>query len=226
MNNAAVKFKDILEEGFMGKQQASQLDIVYVLTVLGITLIIGLFIFLIYRLTYQGVIYSHAYNMAILAISLVTALVIMTISSNVVLSLGMVGALSIVRFRTAIKEPMDIVYMFWSLVVGITAGAGLFYVAVAGSLFIGCVIVILSIFKTSKKSYMLIAYYHNSCEEAVNNALQGITYVIKSKTLTKDQIELTLKVKVRNNNTDFVKTINDIDKVQSVSLVNFEENYL
>jgi uncharacterized membrane protein YhiD involved in acid resistance len=226
MNNAAVKFKDILEEGFMGKQQASQLDIVYVLTVLGITLIIGLFIFLIYRLTYQGVIYSHAYNMAILAISLVTALVIMTISSNVVLSLGMVGALSIVRFRTAIKEPMDIVYMFWSLVVGITAGAGLFYVAVAGSLFIGCVIVILSIFKTSKKSYMLIAYYHNSCEEAVNNALQGITYVIKSKTLTKDQIELTLKVKVKNNNTDFVKTINDIDKVQSVSLVNFEENYL
>lgn len=226
MFNASVKFKDILKEGFLEKQDLSQLNLTYVLTVLGVALVIGLFIFLIYRFTYQGVIYSHAYNVSILSVNLITALIIMTISSNIVLSLGMVGALSIVRFRTAIKEPMDIIYMFWSLAVGITVGAGLFYVAVSGSLFIGAVIVLLTFFKTSKKSYILLIYYKEKAEEQVLSALSEVSYLIKSKNYTKSQIELTLKVKIRHNNTDFLKTINAIQDVESVSLVNFEENYM
>jgi len=204
MFNSTMTFKDVLEEGFKSNKDVSQLDFTHVLTTLGVALIIGLFIFAIYRFTYEGVIYSHSYNMSILLISLITTLIIMTISSNIVLSLGMVGALSIVRFRTAIKEPIDIVYMFWSIAVGITTGAGLFYLAVMGSVFIGVIIILFSLFKTTKKTYILIAYFDKACEADVLKALSGNTYVIKSKIFTKDQIELTLKIKVKKSNRFYV----------------------
>ena len=226
MISMTTTFKDILKEGFLDKQNNVDLNLTHALTILGVTLAIGIFIFFVYRFTYEGVIYNHSYNVSILLISLITSLIIMTISSNLVLSLGMVGALSIVRFRTAIKEPMDIVFMFWAIAVGITSGAGLFYLAAAGSAFIGCTIVIMSFIKTTKSSYILMIYYEKTAETDIKNALKDVNYLVKSKTLTDENIELTLKVKVKKNDTSFVEKINTVENVKSVSLVNFEENYL
>ncbi len=136
----ALSFNDILKSSFLEK--ASSFSIVDVAIALGLALAIGLFIFLVYKKTFKGVMYSESFGISLIAMSLVTTLIILAITSNVVLSLGMVGALSIVRFRTAVKEPMDIAFLFWSISVGIVVGAGLIPLAVFGSAFIGIMIMV------------------------------------------------------------------------------------
>ena len=150
----SLTFNDIFKSSFLEK--ASSFSILDTFIALTLALAIGMFIFIIYKKTFNGVMYSANFGTSLIAITLVTTLIILAVTSNVVLSLGMVGALSIVRFRSAIKEPMDIVYIFWSISVGIVLGAGLIPLAVIGSLFIGLFMIIFVNRKTSDNPYILV----------------------------------------------------------------------
>lgn len=216
--------EEILKKGFLEQQEVARLNLTEVLAILTVTLLIGLFIFAIYRLTFDGVLYSHRFNASILMISLITSLIIMTIHSNIILSLGMVGALSIVRFRTALKEPMDIVYMFWAIAVGITTGSGLFYIAVGGSLFIGLVMVLMAYIKTDVQSYLMILNYEEACNDDVYSHLNVLKHKVRSKIIQEDHVELTISMKYSHRADDCAHAIKEVDGVKSVSLVNYEEN--
>ncbi len=172
-----------------------EISYVNVLLTLFITLIIAIFVMQIYKLTYDSVVYQPTFSTSLLLISLVTAMIIMTISSNVVLSLGMVGALSIVRFRAAIKEPKDIAFMFWSIGVGISTGAALYSLAAISSLFIGLVLWVLKFQKTVIRRYILVIKYQDTASEEVNKLLDLLAYELKSKVVSEKITELTLELK-------------------------------
>ena len=161
--------------------------------------------------------------------SMVTTLVIMAVTSNVVLSLGMVGALSIVRFRTAIKEPMEIVFLFWSLAVGIVIGAGMIPLAVIGSVIIGGVLLVLANRKTHDKPYMLVIRCADPASEAAAMAIAGKLYDkprVKAKTVTKGGVEITAEVRLRDASTDFVGEISALEGVESAALVSYNGEYM
>ena len=173
--------------------------------------------------------YSTGFAMALVGLSLVTTLVIMAVTSNVVLSLGMVGALSIVRFRAAIKEPMEIVFLFWSLAAGIVIGAGMIPLAVIGSVIIGIILLLFADKKTHNVPYILIVNCDN--ESAEKNTINAISskvkkYIVKSKTVNAGGIELTTEIRLDNNETDFVNRINEIDGVTGATLVSFNGDYM
>lgn len=162
-------FSDVFKSSFLSNINSfSTLD---VLSALGLSFVLGLFIFLIYKKTYQGVMYSDSFGVSLIAMSMITSLVIIAVTSNVVLSLGMVGALSIVRFRTAIKEPMDIAFLFWAIAVGIVLGAGLLPLAIIGSVIIGIIIVIFSTRKIGDTPYILVVNCENEETENTANTL-------------------------------------------------------
>ena len=222
-----LKFSDVFKSSFLSNINAfSTLD---VLLALGLSFVLGLFIFLIYKKTYQGVMYSDSFGVSLIAMSMITSLVIIAVTSNVVLSLGMVGALSIVRFRTAIKEPMDIAFLFWSIAVGIVLGAGLLPLAIIGSVIIGIIIVIFSTRKLGDTPYILVV----SCdsEEAEKESEQLIREdakksLLKSKSVNTCGIELTYEVRIKDSNTDFINKVSDIAGVTNAVLVSYNGEYM
>lgn len=186
---------------------------------------VGMFIYFIYKLTFRGVVYSYNYNVTFVLMSMITCLIIMTISTNIVLSLGMVGALSIVRFRTAVKDPLDIVYMFWAISAGIACGARIYPVAILGSILIGLTLVWLSRKKIRTSPYLLVIRHADSAADELRKHLVRMTYTLKSKTVRKDFTELTLELRLRDDNTAFVNEISGIEGVVDVSLVNYRGDY-
>jgi uncharacterized membrane protein YhiD involved in acid resistance len=186
---------------------------------------IGLFIFHIYKKTFRGVVYSYNYNVTFVLMTMITALIIMTISTNIVLSLGMVGALSIVRFRTAVKDPLDIVYMFWSISAGIATGAKLYPVALIGSLTVGLALLWLSRRKVREQPYLLIIRHSEIAIADVRSQLRKLNYTLKSKTVRKDYIEMTIEIRLRDDNTAFVNVLSAIEGVNDVSLINYTGDY-
>ena len=189
-------------------------------------LVCGIIIYLVYRFCYRGIVYSDNFNVLLVMITSITAFIIMTISANVVLSLGMVGALSIVRFRAAVKDPLDIGFLFWGIAAGITAGAQLYWVAIIGTVAIAIIYIILTICKKERKSYLLIVRYTAETEVNVNGILGAIKYKLKNKTQTGDRIELTIEVKVKNNDTSYLSRFNAIDGVESVTLLEYSGEYI
>ena len=189
-------------------------------------LVCGVIIYLVYRFCYRGVVYSDNFNVLLVMITTITGFIIMTISSNVVLSLGMVGALSIVRFRSAIKDPLDIGFLFWSIAAGITAGAGLYFVAVIGTVLIAVIYIVFSMFKKSKRNYLLIVHYSDAAEDNVNAVLGGMRYRLKNKTKNGDSNEITIEIKVRNNDTSGLSRFKGIDGVTSVTLLEYNGEYM
>ena len=162
-------FSDVFKSSFLSNINSfSTLD---VLLALGLSFVLGLFIFMVYKKTYSGVMYSDSFGVSLIAMSMITSLVIIAVTSNVVLSLGMVGALSIVRFRTAIKEPMDIAFLFWSIAVGIVLGAGLLPLAIIGSVIIGIIIVVFSTRKLGDTPYILVV---NCVDESTETAVKEL----------------------------------------------------
>jgi uncharacterized membrane protein YhiD involved in acid resistance len=157
--------------------------------------------------------------------TMITALIIMTISTNIVLSLGMVGALSIVRFRTAVKDPLDIVYMFWSISAGIATGAKLYPVALIGSLTVGLALLWLSRRKVREQPYLLIIRHSEIAIADVRSQLRKLNYTLKSKTVRKDYIEMTIEIRLRDDNTAFVNVLSAIEGVNDVSLINYTGDY-
>lgn len=222
-----MSFQDVFKSSFLENiSEFSVLD-----TVIGMTfaLLLGLFIFLIYQKTLTGVLYSEGFALTLVGLSLVTTLVIMAVTSNVVLSLGMVGALSIVRFRTAIKEPVEIVFLFWSLAVGIVIGAGLIPLAVIGSAIIGVILLLFANRKIRNTPYILVLSCRDeAAEQAVLEVLSQATehYIVKSKTIHADGIELTAELRAKNASTQFVNHISHLSGVENATLVSYNGEYL
>ncbi len=198
-----------------------------------IAFIIGIFIIYVYRKTYTGVVYSKAFSLCILMLSMVTAMIIRTISSNISLSLGMVGALSIVRFRTAVKEPVDTGFMFWGISAGIMAGAGLYIPALVASLGIGVLYFVsyLMGFKVSNR-YLLVLKYERNAHDDVMRKLKALRkFKIRSKSLFGDTVELSLEVDLKENSkngsvsTEIVDQFNNIDGIINASLIAYQNDF-
>lgn len=189
-------------------------------------LVCGIIIYLVYRFCYKGIVYSDNFNVLLVMITGITAFIIMTISSNVVLSLGMVGALSIVRFRTAIKDPLDIGFLFWAIASGLTAGAGLYFVAVFGTVLIAVIYIIFSLIKKDRKNYLLIIRYNDSAEKNVNAILGGMRYRLKNKTANGENVELTIEVKIKRNDTSSVARFREVEGVNTVTLLEYSGEYM
>ena len=220
-------FNDIFKSSFL--ESAQEFSILNVLLGMVFAVVIGLFIFLVYKKTYTGVMYSGSFALTLVGLSMVTTLVIMAVTSNVVLSLGMVGALSIVRFRTAIKEPMEIVYLFWSLAIGIVIGAGMIPLAVVGSVIIGIVLIVFANRKVNECPYILVLNCANEhSEKAAFEILQGsvIRYQIKSKTVNENGMELMTEVRTKNNDMSFVNKISQIPGISNTTLVSYNGDYM
>lgn len=222
-----MSFGDIFKSSFL--ESVTEFSAVDVMIGMVFALIIGLFIMLIYKKSFSGVMYSRGFAMSLVGLSLVTTLVIMAVTSNVVLSLGMVGALSIVRFRAAIKEPMEIVFLFWSLAVGIVIGAGMIPLAVIGSLIIGLIFILFVNLKISHTPYILIV--NCADENAEKSAMELIEksvgkYVVKSKTVNDSGIELTVEIRIKDPATGFVNSIKEVAGVSSATLVTYNGDYM
>lgn len=194
-----------------------------------LALLLGMFVFLIYQKTYNGVMYSSTFGVTLVAITMITTIVILAVTSNVVLSLGMVGALSIVRFRAAIKEPLDIAFLFWSIAVGIILGAGLVSVAVYGSIIIGTVLFVLANRKAYMNPYILVIDCDGYDTEMKVRAFlkeRVRKMVVKSKRVQKGSVELNLEVRIKGDDTDFVNQVSDLPGVYSAVLVSYNGDYM
>ncbi len=220
-------FNDIFKSSFL--ENITEFSIIDTIIGLAFALAIGLFIFIIYKKTLTGVMYSSGFALTLVGLSLVTTLVIMAVTSNVVLSLGMVGALSIVRFRTAIKEPVEIVFLFWSLAVGIVIGAGMIPLAVIGSAIIGVILLLFANRKIRNSPYILVV---NCTDEKAETAVYDILgkdtehYIVKSKTVNTNGIELTIELRTKNASVAFVNTVSHLPEVENATLVSYNGEYM
>lgn len=220
-------FNDIFKSSFL--ESVTGFSLSEVLLAMLFAVIVGLFIFWVYKKTFTGILYSSGFALTLIGLTLVTTLVIIAVTSNVVLSLGMVGALSIVRFRTAIKEPMEIVFLFWSIAVGIVIGAGMIPLAVLGSVIIGIILLIFANRKNVENAYILVLNCEN--EEAENTAAELLKntvkkYRIKSKTVNAEGIELTTELKIKDDKMAFVNQMNKITGVKNATLVSYNGVYM
>mgnify|MGYP003287555325 CR=1 FL=1 len=220
-------FNDIFKSSFL--ENISSVSILDMAVSLILAFGIGMFIFLVYKKTYQGVMYSSSFGTTLVALTMITTVVILAVTSNVVLSLGMVGALSIVRFRTAIKEPLDIAFLFWAIAVGIVLAAGMIPLAVIGSVIIGVILLVFVNKKSHCNPYIIVVQCNGqSSEEAVKKYLDEKVNkcVVKSKTVQKDSIELNMEVRLKDDNTDFVNAVANLDGVTSAVLVSYNGEYM
>ncbi len=206
------------------KEGAVNISISYVIIALLMAFALSMFIYFIYRKTYNGVMYHENFNRSLILLSMVTATVILPISSNLILSLGMVGALSIVRFRTAVKEPMDTVYMFWAIAVGIMTGAGFLFMSVVSSLMIGLLMLALHNFHVDyKASYLIVIQFNKTAEPAVLECLNTLKrYHVKSQTASNKNKELSVEVCLKKDDKDIVGMLSDVDGVENVMMISYK----
>ncbi len=222
-----ITFNDIFKSSFLENVTSVSLLDMSIALVLAFGL--GLFIFLVYKKTFAGVMYSSSFGVTLVALTMITTVVILAVTSNVVLSLGMVGALSIVRFRTAIKEPLDIAFLFWSIAVGIVLAAGMIPLAVLGSVWIGVILLVFVNKKSHVNPYIVVLQCqgHDSEEKAKAYLDQcAERCVVKSKTAQKDLVELNLEIRLKNGNTDFINTLAEMEGVRSAVLVSYNGDYM
>jgi uncharacterized membrane protein YhiD involved in acid resistance len=220
-------FKDIFKSSFM--EQITGVSVSDMIIGILLAFAVGMFIFYIYKKTYNGVMYSSSFGITLVALSMITTVVILAVTSNVVLSLGMVGALSIVRFRTAIKEPLEIAFLFWSIAVGIILGAGLITLAVFGSAVIGIVLLVLANRKSYWNPYIVVVSCENhEAEQQVKEYLKSNVgkLAVKSKKAMKGLVELNLEVRLKNDDTDFINHVAEMSGVQSAVLVSYNGEYM
>ena len=212
-------FNDIFKSSFL--ESITEFSAADTLIAMVAALVIGMFIFVVYKKTFNSVMYSTGFAMTLVGMTMVTTLVILAVTSNVVLSLGMVGALSIVRFRAAIKEPMEIVYLFWAVAAGIVIGAGMLPLAVIGSAIIGVILILFANKKIHDNPYLLILNCQD--ENAENTALSLMKeavkkHAVKSKTVNAQGIEFTAEIRMKDGETAFVNRLNEIAGVENATL--------
>ena len=219
------QLEEFLIDIFSPPSQLQSLTGSQVLLNLSIAFICGVIIFFVYRYFNDSVVYSVRFNMLIVMVCVVTSLIIITIGANLVLTLGMVGALSIVRFRAAVKDPLDVGFLFWGVAAGLTAGAQLYSVALIGTGFIAVIYIIMTIVRLEKHSYLVIIRYIPQSEETVAGLIKPLGSRIKNKTVANDFSEITIEVRVRKNDTSFVENIKKADGVDAVTLVEYTGDY-
>ncbi|MCR1951597.1 MULTISPECIES: DUF4956 domain-containing protein [Clostridium] len=185
-----------------------------------VTLILSLLIYVTYKYCYRGVSYSRNFNLSLIMMSLVTAVVMMVIGSNIALSLGMVGALSIVRFRTAVKDPRDTVYIFWSISVGLACGVEIYDIAIIGSLFIAVVVFIFSINTTSREKYLLVIRGKIGIEENIYSVIfkQVKHYKVRSRTINNENMEIVCEVRLKKD--EDIRLINRLSSIEGIKSMN------
>nr|WP_325303631.1 DUF4956 domain-containing protein [uncultured Oscillibacter sp.] len=220
-------FQDIFKSSFL--ENVTSVSLLDMSLALVLAFGLGLFIFLVYKKTFTGVMYSSGFGVTLVALTMITTMVILAVTSNVVLSLGMVGALSIVRFRTAIKEPLDIAFLFWSIAVGIVLAAGLIPLAVFGSMVIGFMLLVFVNRKSRCDPY--IAVLQCDGQESETRAADFLRQntrrcVVKSKTVQKDAVELNLEIRLKDGNTGFINALADLPGVRSAVLVSYNGDYM
>ncbi|MCI9514150.1 MAG: DUF4956 domain-containing protein [Oscillospiraceae bacterium] len=220
-------FNDIFKSSFLENvTSVSLLDMVLALV---LAFGIGLFIFLVYKKTYQGVMYSSSFGVTLIALTMITTVVILAVTSNVVLSLGMVGALSIVRFRTAIKEPLDIAFLFWAIAEGIVLAAGMIPLAVMGGVVIGLILLVFVNQKSRYNPYIVVLQCDDhEAEQRAKKYLEGQTHrcVVKSKSAQEGAVELNMEIRLVDDQTDFINTLAEMAGIQSAVLVSYNGDYM
>lgn len=219
-------FNDIFKSSFLEK--AAEFSVLDVAIAMLLSFAIGLFIFYVYKKTFAGVMYSASFGVSIMAMTLITTLIILAVTSNIILSLGMVGALSIVRFRTAVKEPLDIAFLFWAISVGIVVGAGLIPLAVIGSVFIGIILLVFVNKKSNDTPYIMVLNLDN--DKAESNCMEIIKArtkknLIKAKTVSRNGIELTVEVRLLDMSAKLLNEILEINGVNNACLVSYNGEY-
>lgn len=219
-------FNDIFKSSFLEK--AAEFSVLDVAIAMLLSFAIGLFIFYVYKTTFTGVMYSASFGVSIMAMTLITTLIILAVTSNIVLSLGMVGALSIVRFRTAVKEPLDIAFLFWSISAGIVIGAGLIPLGIIGSVFIGIVLLVFVNKKSNDTPYIVVLNLDN--DKAENDCMaiiKGKTKksLIKAKTVSRNGIELTVEVRLLDMSAKLLNELLTINGVNNACLVSYNGEY-
>lgn len=220
-------FSDIFKSNFL--ENVTSVSILDMAIALVLAFGLGMFIFLVYKKTYNGVMYSAGFGTTLVALTMITTVVILAVTSNVVLSLGMVGALSIVRFRSAIKEPLEIAFLFWSIAVGIVLAAGMIPLAVVGSVIIGIILLIFVNRKSHTNPYIVVIRCSGHESETKAKGFlkeKAERCVIKSKTAQKGAIELNIEIRLKDDNTDFVNELADMEGVQSAALVSYNGDYM
>lgn len=218
-------FQDIFRSSFLGNMRSVSLFDMTLALVL--SFILGLFIYFIYKKTYSGVMYSSSFGVTLIALNMITTLVILAITSNIILSLGMVGALSIVRFRTAIKDPMDIAFLFWSIASGIVLAAGLLPLAILGSTLIGIVLFVFSSRKPGDQPYILVMHAPVEFEETLLQEIRQSTRrsAVKSKVLEQDEVELNIELRLIEQDTSFMRELEVLGATRVV-LVSYNGDYM
>lgn len=220
-------FQDIFKSGFL--ENVNAISVFDMAVALFLSFAMGLFIFYIYKKSYCGLMYSAAFGATLVALTLITTLLILAVTSNVVLSLGMVGALSIVRFRTAIKEPMDIAFLFWSIAVGIVLAAGFIPLAVFGSIFIGLVLLVFSGRKNTERPYILVVHCdtqekEKEAESYIRTQVKALS--LRSKTVSPGCIELNYEVRFQDGESAFVNALSEIEGISGIVLVSYNGDYM
>ncbi len=219
-------FNDIFKSSFLEK--AAEFSLIDAGIALLLSFAIGLFIFLVYKKTFSGVMYSASFGVSLLAMTLITTLIILAVTTNVILSLGMVGALSIVRFRTAVKEPLDIAFLFWAISVGIVIGAGLIPLGILGSVFIGVILMVFVNRKSSDAPYIIVLHLEN--DQAENECMAMLKSktkknLLKAKTVSGDGIELTVEVRLMEMTAKLLNELLTVDGVRDACLVSYNGEF-
>ena len=224
-----MNFSDIFKKGFLASYTSENISVPHITAVLLITAAIAAYIFIVYRLITKKTFYSKNFNIALAGIAVVTAGIILAVQSSIVISLGMVGALSIVRFRTAIKEPMDLCFLFWSIAAGIVLAAGLIPLAVFGSVCIGVILLVFVNKKSYLDPYILVLRCDGGASAEAAHSLverQVRRCVLKSKTVQPGEVELNLEIRMKGADTGFVNTLGEMEGVRSAVLVSYNGDYL
>ena len=222
-----MSISDVIRNKFV--EEFTAISVGTLVTTMLLSFLLGLFVLIVYRLTYSGPSFSKSFALSLVMLSMVTALAILTVRSNVVLSLGMVGALSIVRFRTAIKEPLDIAFLFWAIAGGIVLAAGMLPLAIFGSVLIGVIILIFANRRDMSNPYIVVLRCDGHDSEAKALEFLGARvrkYTVKSKTAQRGLVELNLEIRMKDDNTDFVNELSEIGGVESAVLVSYNGDYM
>lgn len=218
--------KDMLKKSVLESGVFTQYDIPGILIALAAAFVMGILIFAVYKKFYAGVIYSRTFAVTLVGMTVLTCMVTLAISTNIVISLGMVGALSIVRFRTAVKDPMDLLYLFWAITTGITVGAGMYMLAVLAALIM--ILMILLFYHKQQNGKIYIAVIHYTGDEAGDEVIRAFgkrKYFVKSKTMRKEKTEMAVEIFCRQNDMDFMEKIRLIPQVDDVTLIQYNGEY-
>lgn len=188
-------------------------------------LLMGILIYFVYKKYFQGVIFSKSFAMTLVGMTILTCMVTLAISTNIVISLGMIGALSIVRYRTAVKEPIDLLYLFWAITTGITIGANMYLLAIIGAVIVIAMIALFHTRVMNQSAYIMIVHYTGEAEQNIRTCLKGIRSSLKSKVLRNEETEMTLQLSCKEEELSFVESVRGIESVKDVTLVQYHGEY-